>query len=335
MSGKANPKAIGGFAVGLVLLILTAVAVFGSGRLFQKVETYVLFFEGAVQGLQVGAPVLLRGVTIGRVTQVKAIYNPETREIKIPVIIETDPARVEWETERAYYEDMTQEELENLIARGMRAQLVQRSLVTGQQAVSIDFHPKSEVRLVETDLPYWQIPTIPSSFEQVESALAEAPALMRSGDQLLARVVRVFSDQNLEAVDNIVANISGITANFDQASGKVEALVEKVEVTVEEIAAVATEAQATMDAMEKDRQVLRAELSKTEESMTRLADSVNGLFEENRQAIDDFTEIGLDEISNLASSSDAAMAQFSRTMEEMERDPARFFLGPPGTVRAE
>ncbi len=333
MSRKANPTAIGGFAVGAVLLIVVAIGVFGSGRFFQETLRFVMFFEGAVQGLQVGSPVMLRGVEIGQVVELKAIYNPETTEIMIPVIIKTFEERIAYqEGKRA---DGAERDIRGLIERGMRAQLVQRSFVTGQQAVSIDFHPDTEIRLVETNLPYMQIPTIPSSFEQVESAFADAPELLRSGDELLTRVVRVFSDKNLDAIDNIVANISGITGNFDQASGKVEQLVEKIDVTVEEIAATAREAQATLDAMEKDREVLRDELAKTGESMTRLADNVDGLFEENRKAIDDFTEIGLDEFSNLATSSEAAMAQFSRTMEEMERDPARFFLGPPGTVKAQ
>ncbi len=288
---------------------------------------------GSVQGLQVGSPVMLRGVEIGRVVELRAVYNPETTEILTPVIVENIEGRVAFEEGMA--RDEPYEAVQRMIDRGLRAQLVSRSLVTGQQAISIDFHPESEIRLVETSLPDMQIPTVPSSFEQVESAFAEAPDLMRNGDELLTRVVRVFSDQNLESIDDILANISGITGNFDQASGKIDSLVEKIDVTVDEIAAVAEEAQATMDAIEKDREVLRDELGKTGESMTRLVDSVNGVFEENRQAIDDFTEIGLYEFSNLANSGEAAMAQFSRTMEEMERDPARFFLGPPGTVRAE
>ena len=69
--------------------------------------------------------------------------------------------------------------------------------------------------------------------------------------------------------------------------------------------------------------------------MTKLADNVNGMVQENRKALKDFTSTGLYEISNLATDSQAAMEQFRRVMEEMERDPARFFLGPSGTVRAQ
>ena len=333
MSKKANPKAIGGFTVGAVLLILIVAAIFGTGRFFRLTEFYVVFFEGRVQGLQVGAPVLLRGVTIGQVAEVKAIYNPETTEITIPVILEIDEEAVEWETAEEWTE-MTQEELDGFIERGLRAQLVQRSFVTGQQAISLDFHPDTEVKLVETTLPFMQIPTIPSSFEKIESAFAEAPELMRSGTELLKRATAIFSDQNIKAVDNILANLADMTGNLNQASGKVEQLVDNIDETITEIGNTALEAQATVKGLNEDRKVLREELVKAGQSMTRLADNVNGLVQENRKALKDFTSTGLYEISNLATDSQAAMEQFRRVMEEMERDPARFFLGESGTVRA-
>ena len=97
MSRKAKPTAIGGFAVGAVLLIVVAIGVFGSGRLFQERLRFVMFFEGSVQGLQVGAPVMLRGVEIGQVVELSAVYNQETTEIQVPVIVETIEKRVVYE----------------------------------------------------------------------------------------------------------------------------------------------------------------------------------------------------------------------------------------------
>ena len=333
MSKKANPKAIGGFVVGAVLLILIGVAIFGTGRFFVQTHRYVMFFEGRVQGLQVGAPVLLRGVTIGQVAEVRAIYNPDTTAITIPVIIEINEDSVG--EEDGVGDGDPDADIMALIERGMRAQLVQRSFVTGQQAISLDFHPDTEVKLVETTLPYMQIPTIPSSFEKIETAFAEAPELMRSGTELLKRATTIFSDQNIKAIDNILANLADMTGNLNQASGKVEQLVDNIDTTITEIGVTAREAQATVKGLNEDRKVLREELIKAGQSVTTLADNVNGLVQETRKALKDFTSTGLYEISNLATDSQAAMEQFRRVMEEMERNPARFFLGQSGTVRAQ
>ena len=45
MSKSANKTLIGAFVVGATALLLLAIAVFGSGKLFQTTSRYVLFFR--------------------------------------------------------------------------------------------------------------------------------------------------------------------------------------------------------------------------------------------------------------------------------------------------
>jgi phospholipid/cholesterol/gamma-HCH transport system substrate-binding protein len=63
-----------------------------------------------------------------------------------------------------------------------------------------------------------------------------------------------------------------------------------------------------------------------------MADTATRLMAENEKGISDFTSTGLYEFTNLAVDSQAAVEQFRRVLEAMERDPARFFLGKPGQV---
>ena len=53
---RANPAVIGGFIVGAVVLAIAGVMIFGSGKLFAETIKCVMYFEGAIQGLHVGAP---------------------------------------------------------------------------------------------------------------------------------------------------------------------------------------------------------------------------------------------------------------------------------------
>lgn len=51
---------------------------------------YVMHFNGSVRGLTVGAPVQLRGIPIGRVTDISLELDKKTAEIHIPVIVEME-----------------------------------------------------------------------------------------------------------------------------------------------------------------------------------------------------------------------------------------------------
>ena len=62
MAKQANRMMIGGFVVIAVFLLAASVAIFGSGKLFKQTEKFVLYFDGSIKGLNVGAQVLLQGV---------------------------------------------------------------------------------------------------------------------------------------------------------------------------------------------------------------------------------------------------------------------------------
>jgi paraquat-inducible protein B len=62
-----------------------------------------------------------------------------------------------------------------MVARGLKGQLTIQSLVTGQLIIELDFFPDLPTRLVASDLPYPEIPTIPSSLEQIAKTLEKIP----------------------------------------------------------------------------------------------------------------------------------------------------------------
>jgi paraquat-inducible protein B len=82
MGRRSNPTLIGAFIVGAVALIVIGLLVFGRGQLFTEKRTYVLYFDGSVKGLNVGAPVDFQGVKIGSVTDIKVQYLPQTNEFR-------------------------------------------------------------------------------------------------------------------------------------------------------------------------------------------------------------------------------------------------------------
>ena len=61
MSKRFSPAVIGAFVVGALAVLITAIMVVGSGKLFQKQYEFVCMFEGNLNGLKVGAPVKYSG----------------------------------------------------------------------------------------------------------------------------------------------------------------------------------------------------------------------------------------------------------------------------------
>jgi paraquat-inducible protein B len=66
MSKQASKSLIGAFVIGALALVVAGTVIFGSGKLFRKAFKNVMFFEGSVKGLQIGASVVFRGVQIGK-----------------------------------------------------------------------------------------------------------------------------------------------------------------------------------------------------------------------------------------------------------------------------
>jgi paraquat-inducible protein B len=164
MSRSANPVAVGAFVLGTLLLAALLLIFFGGGRWWGKHERYVLIYETSIKGLNVGAPVTIKGVKIGQVAAIKARMSADSLAVFNNVVIEIAPNALEREGGGAQGEAL----MEELIKRGLRAQLRLQSLLTGLLYVDVDFHPdKLAVYQQQIGSHYKQIPTIPTDLEQL------------------------------------------------------------------------------------------------------------------------------------------------------------------------
>lgn len=176
MGNKANPKVIGAFVVGAFTLVVAGIMVFGSGQFLKRKVNYVFYFDGSINGLNKGAPVKFRGVKIGQVTDVLVELNYTKSTIKTPVFAEVEPDRVVPVDVQGFKGKVgTGDITENLIKKGLRAQLEVDSFVTGQLYIELDMLPDTPIRLVAKSNDFIEIPTIPSTLQQVTSTLKDIP----------------------------------------------------------------------------------------------------------------------------------------------------------------
>ena len=201
MSKQANKKAIGAFVVVALALAVAAIVVFGSGKFFAKTHPYVSFFQGSVKGLQIGAPVVFRGVKVGEVTRMMIYTDRADQSYVIPVILEIDPDNfqsigADVKDRKAY--------LQALIKKGFRAQLQMQSIVTGQLMINIDFYPNTPVKLVGTKeiniaRGVMEIPTIQAPLQKLEKTLEEVPIgeMVKSVNKSLKAIEALVTSEEL------------------------------------------------------------------------------------------------------------------------------------------
>jgi paraquat-inducible protein B len=198
MSKQANKTLVGVFVIGAVALLVGALLTFGSGRLFKRTVQFVAFFDGSVKGLNVGAPVNFRGVKIGEVTEIHIYSDPKTLEVKLPVIMDLYPERIESGTAKS--DVSPRMAMNNLIRNGLRAQLQPQSLLTGQLFVQLDYHEDQPVKLVGTEglgfeKDIFEVPTI-SSFNIQE--------LTRKIDKLPLEEIAYSVRASLDGIEKII-----------------------------------------------------------------------------------------------------------------------------------
>lgn len=224
MSRQASKSLIGAFVLGAMALLIAGIVIFGSRAMFSKTYENVLFFEGSVKGLKVGAPVVFRGVQIGQVTDIVLQVDPTNLTGRVPVYIEIyQHSIVPLEGAPRYDEDF----LKALIERGLRAQLQQQSFLTGQLMVDLDFHPNSPIRLVGFEHHLPEIPTIPSGMEQLAKKLEELPIeqIANRLNDTLAGIDELLNSGDLRAsigsLNQVLKNTNVLVTHLDSEIGTV------------------------------------------------------------------------------------------------------------------
>jgi len=209
MAKRVSSAAIGGFVAAGFALILLAVVVVGSGKMFRKTFRFVCMFPGDVNGLRIGAPVKVKGVQVGTVEDIKLFLAPSQGRMRpgvtgfrIPVIIGIDRSSILQLGGSG--EGLTDAGYQQMIARGARAQLNTESFLTGLLYVDIDLHPDQAANfaLIAGGGDLREIPTVPTQLEAIQKQATEAIAKLDDVD--LKSLVAAATN----AADNF-ANLAG------------------------------------------------------------------------------------------------------------------------------
>ncbi|RLQ21949.1 MCE family protein [Seongchinamella sediminis] len=308
MSEKTHTVAIGAFVFGGLLIAVGAI-IFALGTGFGKERsTVVMVFEGSVKGLTLGAPVALRGVQIGQVTGIELILDSDTAELIMLV-----EAEVRGENVRRTGTN-TESLTEELIARGMRAQLNTQSILTGLLYVQLDFHPDSELILATIDSPHLQIPTIPTELERLTRKLESIDlAAVASDLEEIAEGVNTFVSN--QAFQQLPAQLQGTLASVSGLSEQLQG----------QLASTGPKLDAVLDGAAMTVTTANAELPRLAEMVAanlQVLDEAIAAFEESMRSIDELVDYDSATVHQLnralrdVSQAGRALQQLGRALEE-------------------
>lgn len=181
------------------------------------IETYVLVFTESVRGLPIGAPVDLRGVTVGEVSKINVELDPHRKQFAMPVEIQFYPERL-----RARYRNKTRqgkvmssrELLNALVENGFRAQLKSGNLLTGQIYVALDFFPKAAPAKIDWSKNPPEFPTIAGSLEQFQTMLMQ---IVQKLEKMPLEELAVDARQTVHNLDNTLKSADKLLKNIDAA----------------------------------------------------------------------------------------------------------------------
>ncbi len=181
------------------------------------VETYTLVFKESVRGLAIGAPVDLRGVSVGEVSKINIELDHNRKEFAMPVEIQFYPERLKARyraSSRNGKPVSTRELLNALVEHGFRAQLRSGNLLTGQLYVSLDMFANAPPAKIEWSRNPPEFPTMQNSMEQFQTKLMQIvqkleklPLEEIAGD---ARKSIQSLEVTLKSADKLIRNMDAV-----------------------------------------------------------------------------------------------------------------------------
>lgn len=188
METNVNYTAVGVFVIGLVTAIILGIIWLSSGFSFEQYKKYMVYMQESVSGLSIDSPVEYNGVNVGSIKSIELNEeNPQLVEVLLNIKKNTP------------------------ITRGTIATLNTRGL-TGLTFIALkDRSTDLRPLVAEPGEPYPIIPTTPSIFVRLDTALSQ---MTKSFKSIAESIQHLLDKDNLLNFKKILANLQVVTGEF-------------------------------------------------------------------------------------------------------------------------
>ena len=312
MSEKASQLRIGIFVVVGVAILFGALFLFGIRSAFEPTYTLETYVLDNVDGLSVGSVVKLRGVTVGKVTEIGFSWN--MYEVIQPAVVVVR-FKVKQHISPEMFRKDFDEALKTVVASGLRA-TVQGQGITGTSVIALQtMDPKLYPPLTfpwKPDYPY--IPSAPSQFGQI---LASIDKTLQNLSQLdIQRVVHSL-DKTLVSASAALDRVSQLDVK-SISDGAVGTLAEAT-TAIRGVEGLIQDARTTLQSMK---------LGGVGENANRLIDDLDARL---GVLLDRLGAIDVRSLNDTLAGTREAAQSLNEVLDELKRYPSGFLLGgaPP------
>jgi paraquat-inducible protein B len=237
------------------------------------VQTFIMYFQGSLRGLSVGAPVDLRGINIGEVKRLSVEYDRVAGELHFPVEVDIFPQRIRGRTRgpgRPPADDSGDvgghTMIDSMVAHGMRAELKTGSILTGQKYVAVDVKKGAARDHVDWDEHPPIFPTASGGLDEIQDSIGSVAEKLDKVpfDQISTQLVATMAslDQTLKSTDKLMRRVD------DSVAPQVVATLKEAQEAMKN----AKEALSQGAPLQSDLGTTLLELSRAAKSVSALAD---------------------------------------------------------------
>ncbi len=312
MSEKASQLRIGIFVIVGVAILFGALFLFGIRSAFEPTYTLETYVPDNVDGLSVGSVVKLRGVAVGKVTEIGFSWN--MYEVIQPAVVVVRFQVKQHISPEMFRKDFD-EALKTVVANGLRA-TVQGQGITGTSIIALQtLDPKQYPPLTfpwKPDNPY--IPSAPSQFGQILASI----------DKTLQNLEKLDVQRVVHSLDKTLASASKALDRFAEmdvqgiSAGAVSVLTE-ASGAIREVEGLVADARTTLQSMK---------LGGVGENANRLIDDLDARL---GVLLDRLGAIDVRSLNDTLAGTREAAQSLNEVLDELKRYPSGFLLGgaPP------
>jgi phospholipid/cholesterol/gamma-HCH transport system substrate-binding protein len=262
---------------------------------------YYVYFKGAVTGLQNGSQVLLRGVPVGRVTDI-AIDEKDVEVIQVTVGLKPGtPIKTD---------TVAQLQMQGITGLSFMQ-------LSGGTTSAPPLEPRLEKRRAV-------IPSKQSSLEQVFDSVPEVTAALT---ELAVRANDLLNDDNRKSISNVFANLDTLTGALAQSQDDIRKSIHDAPTLIASLNTLADDLRKDVHKLAGQSGETAAALTQTAQDFDKLAEDLETIAKENRAALHDFGRSGLYELTQFLADARLLVNTLNRVAAQLERDPARFLFG--------
>jgi paraquat-inducible protein B len=266
----------------------------------------VSYFSGSVRGLAPGSEVTMHGLMIGHVTNVALRFDPTNNTVLAPIHYEIEPERITGLGAKAAFTTPA-EGAAALLKRGLRASLQTTNLLTGQQAVALEFIPDAPQAPVVMEGPNFVLPSIENG--GLSSLTASAAALL---DKV-----------NTIPFTQIGQNINGILQNVNNLTNS-----EQMHQSLTDLASAVSKANDFVHHLDTETTPALKQLPDVMTNLQKTMGNVNQLFVSLDNGYGDNTKFSRD-LERLMAQLDEAVRSFRSLADVLVQHPESLIKGRP------